>query len=153
MNNNALVFYLYIIVTLLFLLPLFYFITNELLQMITSLYFYKTKQNLFQIGTKEFIYIFNLYMKRNEWFICISMLENLYKNQKLIHLRIILIYLAFCYEKLSYLNIAKYYYLQVLLYEPSNIYVLNKLAYIYKLSNESEKLNDIYQRINLIKNN
>lgn len=153
MNNNVLLFYIYIIITLIFLVPLFYLISVELFQILYIIYFHINRQKNMKITDNQINYIINLYIKRNQWFLCISMLESLYKNTIQYDYVTISIYLAYCYEKLNYMEIAKFYYLQVLSYSPSNIKALSRLAFFYTLSNEVHQASKFNKRIDLLKNN
>jgi len=153
MNNNLVLFYIYIIIILLFLIPLFYLVSKELFQIFYILYFNLIKKNILKIKENQFYYLIILYIKRNQWFICISMLEALLKNKLQKKTVFIFMDLAYCYEKLYYLEIAEYYYLKVLSYAPSNIDILNKLSVIYKSSNKTYEASKINRRIDLLKNN
>ena len=152
MNNTFLLFYIYILITLFFLVPLFCLINIELYKIFNVLYFNFFNTNISNTSLLQFYSLINFYIKRNKWFFCICMLEFLYKKEIANNYISILMYLAYCYERLNYLYIAEYYYLKILSYSPSNIDTLSKLSAIYKVLNQTEKLSKISSKINLLKN-
>nr|YP_010155934.1 putative chloroplast RF37 [Cumathamnion serrulatum]QQY85350.1 putative chloroplast RF37 [Cumathamnion serrulatum] len=157
MNNNLVLFYLYIVITLLLLVPLCYLISIQLFKIIYSTIFSYLNYNLYLLNfnivdSNKSIKFFNLYIQEKQWFLCISMLELVYEKEA--HSNIILLSnLAYCYKSLNLWQIAEYYYLKALFYSPSNLSILNNLSNLYMISNNINKAEKINRRILLLKNN
>nr|YP_009397132.1 hypothetical protein [Thuretia quercifolia]ARW66318.1 hypothetical protein [Thuretia quercifolia] len=151
MKNNITLFYIYIFVTLVFLIPLCYLITIDLFRIFyffpdRSCIDYSSFSNLNEYQLKQKI---NYYLSRKQLFVCISMLEFFYESNIFTNF-IIFTYLGYFYESLSYFQIAEYYYLNLLSYSQSDLLILNKLANLYKLSKENFKESKILNQISLL---
>nr|YP_009295220.1 hypothetical chloroplast RF37 [Dasya binghamiae]AOH77232.1 hypothetical chloroplast RF37 [Dasya binghamiae] len=149
MYTQLVLFYVYMFICLLFLVPLSYLISIELFYIFYSIILCYTNYEVNKLNQGKFLSFFNLYTKRKQWFLCISMLEFIYHQQFFIPV-ITCKYLAYCYKNLDYLKLAEYYYLQALSYAPSNIYILQNLVELYKKSNDDIKAEEINNRIVLL---
>nr|YP_009326608.1 hypothetical chloroplast RF37 [Membranoptera platyphylla]AMJ16865.1 hypothetical chloroplast RF37 [Membranoptera platyphylla] len=157
MNNNLVLFYLYIVITLFFLVPLCYLISIQLFHIIYCTIFSYLNYNLYfsSFQTRDsakYIQFFNFYIKEKQWFLCISMLEFAYEK-KICDNMILFNNLAYCYKSLDFWQITEYYYLKALFYSPSNLSILSNLSNLYKASNQMNKAKEINRRIFLLKNN
>nr|YP_009332828.1 hypothetical chloroplast RF37 [Membranoptera tenuis]AKL79084.1 hypothetical chloroplast RF37 [Membranoptera tenuis] len=157
MNNNLVLFYLYIVMTLFFLVPLCYLISIQLFHIIYCIIFSYLNYNLYfsNFQTKNSIkykQFFNFYIKEKQWFLCICMLELAYEK-KICSNIILFNNLAYCYKGLDCWQITEYYYLKALFDSPSNLSILNNLSSLYRVSNQVNKAKEINRRILLLKNN
>nr|YP_009510980.1 hypothetical protein [Hydropuntia rangiferina]AXI96653.1 hypothetical protein [Hydropuntia rangiferina]UAD87336.1 hypothetical protein [Hydropuntia rangiferina] len=126
-------FELYIIILICFLLPVCYFITNNLkyiYKQANILNNIKKLENKIYIEYKDIIYIINTYIKRKKWLHCIAMLE-FYLNQSSISENKILAnyynYIGLCYQLIDMYKIAKKYYLKAYNKQPNNKEILKNL--------------------------
>lgn len=155
MDYNILLFRVYMIIAFSFLILLCVFISFELWQLFKVniiLKLYLNKINLIDFSEDEFNILVSAYIKREKWLIVISLLE-LFYSSNVFNLVNIGNSLAYCYQKLSYFNIAEYYYLQVLFKYPSNLDTLINLAKLYEISSNSNKALNIYHRISILDKN
>lgn len=148
MYNNFIVFRIYLLIAILILLPICFFVSVELIKKIVyfvlfirSLYNFKLKKN----SLNDAKLLFNYYLKTQQWLKSILVLEfyKLYFNCSIDSL------LGICYQKLSYYNIACYYYNQSLNYD-ENIIVLQNLVLIYRELKNDEMLKKTYAKIKKI---
>lgn len=146
MDTNLFLFYFYLLIILFFLLILSYLISLELFSIFHCLSLKYRKLDLNEISETLFFLFISLYTKRRQWLICISMLEFFYLK-KVFSLSIIANKLAYCYQKLSYLSIAEFYYLKALSYSPFNIVILNNLSNFYTESKDYYKAERINKYI------
>lgn len=151
MLNNFILFYLYLSIILLFLSILSYLITIELLYLFYIIFFSKINYNLSEINEEAFIYFVNLYTKRKEWFLFISMLEFCI-NKKIFSLITTYNNLGYCYNSLSYLELAEHYYCNALFFDQKNRLTLHNLSQLYKKGNNYTQLSIINNMIESIKN-
>nr|YP_009395898.1 hypothetical protein [Dasya naccarioides]ARW65084.1 hypothetical protein [Dasya naccarioides] len=151
MSNNFILFYLYLLMILLFLSILSYLISIELFYLFYIIFFTKINYNLSQVDKETFIHFVNLYTKRKEWLLFISMLE-FYLNKKRFDPVTIYNNLGYCYSSLYYFQIAEYYYCNALLIDKNSMLTLQNLSQLYKKFSNDNKLNQINNMIALIKN-
>jgi len=147
-------FYLYLFTVLLFLSPLFYFITLELYRVLRFFLYFHIKYNfsyktLLKLHDSEYMEMINWFIIKKEWFICICMLEFFALN-KILNIDIIYNYLAYCYQKLCYFDLAEYYYLKVLHNYPDQLNTLYGLKELYSLSRNNAKFDQVNKKIKLI---
>nr|QCI05955.1 hypothetical protein [Delesseria sanguinea] len=157
MNNNLVLFYLYIVITLFFLVPLCYLISIQLFRIIYCTIFNYFNYDLFFSNfniedNSKYVKFFNFYLQEKQWFLCISMLELAYEKRACDNI-ILLNNLAYCYKNLNFWQITEYYYLKALFYSPSNLSILNNLSNLYIISNQVNKSDKINRRIILLNNN
>nr|QCI04541.1 hypothetical protein [Apoglossum ruscifolium] len=157
MNSNLFLFYIYVIIALCFLIPLSYIISLELFNLIVSLIFIYLNysvvyNNLINSNKLKYYKLIDFYVNRRQLFLCISILE-FSLIQGYFDNIFIYSYLAYCYKSLFYFQIAEYYYLKALFYSPSNVVILNNLFELYNMSEQSNKANEIYDRILLLNKN
>nr|YP_009731998.1 hypothetical protein [Gracilaria edulis]QHS70568.1 hypothetical protein [Gracilaria edulis]UAD85524.1 hypothetical protein [Gracilaria edulis] len=126
-------FELYIIIIICFLLPICYFITNNLkyiYKQANILNNIKKPKDTIYIEHQNIIYIINTYIKRKKWLYCITMLE-FYINQSSIDEDKILAnyynYIGLCYQLMDIDKIAKKYYLKAYNKQPNNKEILKNL--------------------------
>nr|YP_009398359.1 hypothetical protein [Lophocladia kuetzingii]ARW67545.1 hypothetical protein [Lophocladia kuetzingii] len=149
--NNLLLFHCYLSFALLFLIPLSIFITFQLKTFFSNLLninqSFKILLSKHEINQIRIVKLYRNYVTRKQWFKCTILLELCYQL-KLISDEFIYMSLAYCYQSNSYYNIAKYYYLQVLNLNSSNIIVLKNLIQIYNQLGDEENALDISKIIN-----
>nr|QCI06401.1 hypothetical protein [Dictyurus purpurascens] len=154
MKSNITLFYIYIFVTLVFLMPVCYLITKDLFRVLSffyyrySIYYY----DFLDMSQDKLNKKIDFYLFKKQWFVCISMLEFFYEN-KIFTNFVVLLYLGYCYENLFYFHIAEYYYLKSLSFSKNNLLILNKLANLYKLSKQNIKELKILKQISLLQDN
>nr|YP_009394031.1 hypothetical protein [Rhodomela confervoides]ARW62593.1 hypothetical protein [Rhodomela confervoides] len=153
MNSNIFLFRLYVCFALCFLLPVSFFLTGQLysfvqtyLQLKLCSKLVKEKSSLDQTLYTELL---DLYINRDDWFLCISISELLLEFS-LMNNDQIYSSLAYCYQKNSFLDIAEYYYLKALSFSPSNIPILLRLIDVYNQLGSKEKLKKLHYKIKLI---
>ena len=141
-SDNIIIFRFYLVVAIIFLMPICLIITNECF----VVFFYYTalikcvnKKNINDIDTNYILTLFRYYVKRKKWLYCILMLES-YKNLDRLGCYNLL---GICYQKIDSYAIAKYYYLMAFSKDSENILVLQNLAGIYKLIGEESNLKKI----------
>lgn len=153
MDNNILLFRLYITFTLFFLLPISLTMTQQMSVLIKNYFlifyiFYFSNQNIpHLIGSKFSIYCFDFYINRKKFFLCISLAElslSLFPTDKSTAYR----FLAYCFQKNDFLYVAEYYYLKVLAITPNDIKILNDLMKIYNYLGKSNKVEVVHNQIN-----
>nr|QCI06502.1 hypothetical protein [Erythroglossum lusitanicum] len=149
MDYNILLFRVYMIIAFSFLILLCIFISFELWKICkVNIIFrrYLNEISLINFSEDKFNTLVSLYIERKQWLIVISLLELFYYSNvfNIINLGNSL---AYCYQKLSYTNIAEYYYLKILSIYPSDIYTLHNLAQLYDICSNYNKALKIYQKI------
>nr|YP_009399011.1 hypothetical protein [Taenioma perpusillum]ARW68408.1 hypothetical protein [Taenioma perpusillum] len=147
-------FYLYLFIVLLFLCPLFYFVTLELYQIVKFFLYFTLKykfisKTLLILHHSQYIEIINTSIRKKDWFTCICMLE-FYLLHELLNVNIIYKYLAYCYKELLYFDLAEYYYLKILQNYPDQLNILYYLKELYNLSGDKVKSCQIAERIKII---
>ena len=139
-------FRIYLLIAILLLLPICFFITLQLI------YFFRYYFSLFSVtmnqisnrtNINDILILFTYYLKKQEWLTCILMIE-LYQELNDLSSNNLL---GICYQKISYNNIAKYYYLKALYNDCNNIIILQNLAIIYKKLDEKQEFNNICNKI------
>lgn len=127
MLSDFIIFRIYLSIAIFILLPVCYLLTIELLDQIK--YYYLIFNN-FRVENKDIInlndvtFLFNYFFTREQFFQCIklySMIGVIDKECDFL--------LGLCYYNLSFLYIARYYYVEALKFgEKDNIKVLQNLA-------------------------
>lgn len=152
MNNNILLFRSYVVCSYFFLIPLALFVTNQFLQFFKLYYiscflflsyFSMVKKKL---NTLNFMKLFDFYVISKQWFLAICLLE-FFNSYHKVSEDWFFISLAFCYRKLSYYNIAEYYYLKAIDISCEDIVLLAALANMYDQIDEYNKAFNIYRQI------
>nr|YP_009392586.1 hypothetical protein [Bostrychia tenella]ARW61148.1 hypothetical protein [Bostrychia tenella] len=155
MSNTILFFRVYVIFSLLFLIPFSYFISLELLHFVKFNPMLYLPFNLFikefKLDQKNVMLLFNFYCDRRKWFLSICLLE-LSCALQVLNKDLVFVSLAYLYRQLSYWTIAEYYYLKAISYSPYNVDVLSSLANMYDILDQTEKATCLYNQILFLDN-
>lgn len=152
MTNNILLFRLYVIFALLFLIPLSFVITQQTYVLIKNyvfilyLLFFSNQKVKNIISKKFYAYIFDFYVIRKQFFVCISLAELslvFFPQNKFSTYTS----LAYCYQKNKFFYVAEYYYLKSLAIMPNDITILNSLIELYKNLRDPDKVSFISKQI------
>nr|YP_009392162.1 hypothetical protein [Osmundaria fimbriata]ARW60724.1 hypothetical protein [Osmundaria fimbriata] len=151
MVNSIFLFRLYVLAFLLFLIPLSFFTTVQLLSLIRmilkyNIFFNDFSHNFQVLDVLSFKDIFNFHANRKQWFLCVSLIDLSFHYSNL-DTDLLYISLAYSYKTNSFLSIAEYYYLKALSISPSNIVALKSLAIIYDQLGKREKALSLYDKI------
>nr|YP_009393001.1 hypothetical protein [Bostrychia moritziana]ARW61563.1 hypothetical protein [Bostrychia moritziana] len=152
MNNNIFLFRFYIVFSLFFLIPLASILTVQFLDFFQLYYinllFFLSRFDMKKIFLNRFndIDLFNFYLISKQWFLAICLLEFSSFCKKMSE-NSIFSYLAFCYRKLSYYNIAEYYYLKAISLSSQDVYLLGALASMYDEMKLNDKALSLYRQI------
>lgn len=155
MLYNLLVFNLYIIIILIFLVIIGFFLSLDLLNIVyANLYlsYNISLQKVDNLNINQLQFYINAYIKKKNWFLCISMLE-FYQDSNILEKSQILGYIAYCYKQMFYWEISQYYYLQALIYSPESIIILQQLADLYNILSNKKQAREMYERIISIDSN
>nr|YP_010198919.1 hypothetical protein LK147_pgp172 [Hydropuntia urvillei]UAD88368.1 hypothetical protein [Hydropuntia urvillei] len=134
-------FELYIITLICFLLPLCYFITNNIksiYKQINTLNNIKGKKNKIHVKNEYILYVTKTYISRKKWLHCITMLDFYTEQCKTDDNTIIANYynyIGLCYQCVHLDKIAKKYYLKAYNKEPISKQALKKLNNIQGINN------------------
>lgn len=147
MLSNFIIFRIYLCIAIIMLLPVCYFLSIELLDHMT---FYSIMLQKFRVRKKhvvslnEITFIVNYFFKREQWLHCITFFQFTKSvDKRSIHL------LGQCYYNLSYLFIARYYYIQALQFDNS-IKLLQSLALVCRDLKDEKMMIDTCNKISKI---
>lgn len=146
MYNNLLIFRIYLLLSIIILIPICYFITIDLIQKITIYLLLKSSMkalNLEQVPNNNMLLLFKNYIKQKCWLKCILMLEfyKLYTDYRVDNL------LGICYQKLHFYPIARYYYICALNDDCNNLIILQNLLFICKALKDYRMVDQIDNQI------
>ena len=101
MYSNLLIFRIYLLLSIIILVPICYFITIDLIQKIKIYFLLKFSMktlNLEQVSNNNMLLLFKNYIKQKQWLKCILMLEfyKLYTNYRVDNLLPKIIFLFNC---------------------------------------------------------
>nr|YP_008144759.1 Ycf37 [Grateloupia taiwanensis]AGO19947.1 Ycf37 [Grateloupia taiwanensis] len=142
-------FQLYLVFIILFLIPLCYLVTNEIVKL---LFENRLSKSLIPLGrsqklTKEQVLsLAKIYIRKKQWLSCILMLE-FYAKIDNSNLGEYYNSIGFCYQLIDFNLLAKDYYSQARAFSPSNILFLKNLAKVYWLCNNLQDSLSTYKQI------
>nr|YP_009244129.1 hypothetical protein Gele_120 [Gelidium elegans]AMK96371.1 hypothetical protein Gele_120 [Gelidium elegans] len=152
-----------IIIYLMLIIPICFFLTKEIKNIITSLliiqrntYLLNRSNSLSNIHQEKILSLAQAYISRKQWLNCIIILEE-YLNESISNIDLIEIYkcIGFCYFSKEFYPLAEDYYKKGLEKFPSNIECLQNLRHIYSKNklNDPIKLKNADCRLNLLQTN
>nr|ARW68609.1 hypothetical protein [Palisada sp.] len=152
MVNSVFLFRLYIIFALLFLVPLSFFITRQIYFLFNSYFVvcnligYSKENVLWTLSDEVYINLFNFYVTRKKFFLCISLAE-LFFLQCPSKRYLVYISLAYCYKESRFFYAAEYYYLRASSLSKDNISILVNLLKIYNELGDFNKVSLVENQI------
>nr|QCI04061.1 hypothetical protein [Antithamnionella ternifolia] len=140
-SENILIFRLYLVIAILFLIPICFIITKELINSILYLIVVKRikRISIQQTNNTDIVRLLQYYLKRQKWLTCILMLESYKTTDRINYFNL----LGICYQKVACYIVAEYYYLKATKHDSTNITILQNLATIYKLLYKEYELKKI----------
>nr|YP_010170872.1 hypothetical protein K8K75_pgp194 [Chondria tumulosa]QSD57013.1 hypothetical protein [Chondria tumulosa] len=152
MNNNTVLFRLYVIFILCFLIPMSFVVSLQIYSLfkdffaIYFLYNFTIRSSKLLLDYHYYNKLFDLFLERQQFSLCISSAE-LFASIFLVNIDLVYTLLAFCYQKNSFFYIAEYYYLKALSFSPTSIVILSSLAKIYSKTGNYNQLKYINNKI------
>ena len=152
MVNGIFLFRLYISFALLFLVPLSFFITRQIYFLFNSYFIvynsisYSKKNVMFTIDDELYTNLFNFYLTRKKFFLCIALAE-LFIVQSPSKRYLGYISLAYCYKETRFFYVAEYYYLSASSLSKDNVSILVNLLKIYNELGDASKISLVENQI------
>ena len=139
---------LYFILLLFFLIPIFYFVTSQIVQLIVleNLHSQFSKYEISNNLTTYYLSIVKILITKRLWFQSIQVLESI-NNLELQDRHIYFHTIGFIYYKMGEFNLAKEYYLKTISIKQDYLLALRNLAKIYELEKQYSLAFNIYSSI------
>lgn len=134
MLDNSLIPDLYFILLLFFLIPFSFFVTSQLIQLISLENHYRQvfKQKSKYYLSEYFIFVVKILVEKRLWFVSIHFLESIASSDLKDSHRYFNI-MGFIYYKMGEYNLAKEYYLKAISVKNDYILGLQNLAKVYEV--------------------
>nr|YP_009488641.1 Ycf37 [Grateloupia filicina]AWD77363.1 Ycf37 [Grateloupia filicina] len=142
-------FQLYLVFIILFLIPICYLVTNEIVKFLFESRLFKFLIPLDRsrkLTKEQVLSLAKIYIRKKQWLSCILMLE-FYSKIDNSNLGEYYNSIGFCYQLINLNILAKDYYDQARASSPSNILFLKNLAKAYGLCNDLQASLSIYEQI------